>query len=514
MVVPRAAICALVVAALAAPAAARAELVALAPGAPVPRGALPVAPSLGVWRVPEGLPAAGVLARGPDRRLHPLEAHATEPLAPNEWWLGAVGADRVGPPAGLSRPVVVIDTGIDQTHPELAAMNVLLLNRQTTPVRGEEYHGTAVASIVGATADGKGMLGVYPGAQLASWDVGGETLAEVIAGIASAIQQPGPGVLNLSVGFEGIAGADLLTIAVDSAVAAGWLVVAAAGNAGDRGSPTTYPADLPHVVTVAATDRNANVASFSNRAPSIDLAAPGVGVLAAVPTWKDPSGFAALSGTSFAAPIVAGAAAWLWTARPQLDWTQVSAILHRSARDIDVPGVDPASGWGLLDIPAALALPAPIRDPQEPNDDIRLVGDGGIFGVGTPPLVDATVRRTRVAARLSTTDDPADVYRLYIPPGRELSAAVRSGPDVQLALWGPRTQGIGETATLRRRDLLGTGRTVRTRTGGKGAYYYLAATLLPGAPEEAYTLSVELRVARSRPTTRPAGAAASSAHGR
>jgi Subtilase family len=476
----------------------------------VPAGARPVAPSLGIWQVTGTPRLRGVIARGPNRVLHRLEAAATDPLAPSEWWLNAVGADRAQPPASPGRPVAVIDTGVDTSQPELSAMEVLLLNRQSTPARGEEHHGTAVASIVGAPEDGRGMIGVYPGAALASWDVGGQTLAEVVAGIAAAIQQSGPGVVNLSVGFEGIAGAPLLAVAVDSAVAAGWLVVAAAGNAGDRGSPPTYPADLPHVLTVAATDRNGNVASFSNRSPWTDVAAPGVGILAAVPTWKDPSGYALLTGTSYAAPIVAGAAAWIWTVRPQLDSTQVATILHRSAHDIDAPGVDPASGWGIVDIPAALALPAPIRDPQEPNDDIRLVADGGVFGVGTDPLVNGKATRTRLAARLSPGDDPADVYRLYVPPDREVSARLRSGREVQLALWGPKTQMLAEAAPLRRRDLLGQGRTVQTRATDKGAYYYLAATLLPGAPEEAYLVNVELRAARSRPTTRPGAGAASS----
>jgi hypothetical protein len=242
----------------------------------------------------------------------------------------------------------------------------------------------------------------------------------------------------------------------------------------------------------------------------MDVAAPGVGILAAVPTWRDASGFATLSGTSYAAPIVAGAAAWVWTVRPQLDASQVSAILHRSAHDIDVPGVDSASGWGIIDIPAALALPAPIHDPQEPNDDIRLVADGGVFGVGTDPLVDADVLHTRVAARLTPNDDPADVYRLYVPPGREVEARLRSGRDVQLGLWGPKTQLLAEAAPLRRRDLLGQGRDVKTRAAGKGAFYYLAATLQPGSPEESYLLSVELRAVRSQPTTRPGGAGGSS----
>ena len=479
----------------ASPARAGTELVALARSAAVPADAVPVAPSLGIWRVPAGEARRlrGVIAAGPDRRMRRLSSGPTDPLVPQEWWLDAVGADRAQPPAGPSKPVAVVDTGVDVTNPELAAANVLLLDPQRVTPGPEEHHGTAVASIVGAPADGKGMVGVYPGCEIVSWDAGAQTLAEVLAGIAAAIDQPGPGVINLSVGFTGGAGAGLLQVGVDSAVAAGWIVVAAAGNGGPH-SPPVYPADLAHVVTVGATDRNGNVAPFSSRSPYVDLAAPGVGVLAAVPAWKDASGFASLSGTSFAAPIVAGAAAWLWTARPQLDASQVVSILERSATDIDAPGVDPSSGWGLLDIPEALAAPSPIRDPQEPNDDVTLVADGGEFMVGTPPLVDATHRQTRVQAQLSPYDDPADVYRVFVPYGRELVATLRSGPNVRLALWGPRTVSIREPKPAATRDEIGVGTTVKTRNVSqrRGAYYYLVATLPPTAPATSYLVNVKL----------------------
>lgn len=493
----RVAILTIMVAAFAAtPARAGTVLVALARSAPVPADAAPVAPSLGIWRVPvhEARALRGVIASGPDRRMHRFERAATDPLVPQEWWLPAVGADRAQPPGGPSRLVAIVDTGVDVTQPELAAANVLLLGPQQVTPGPEEYHGTAVASIVGAPANGKGMIGVYPGAALASYDAGAETLSEVLAGIAAAISQPGPGVINLSVGFTGRAGASLLQFGVDAAVASGWLVVAAAGNGGEDGPPV-YPADLAHVLTVAATDRNDAVAPFSSRSPYVDLAAPGVGILAAVPTWKDPSGFALLSGTSFAAPIVSGAAAWLWTSRPQLDPSQVVSILERTATDIDAPGIDPSSGWGLLDIPAALAAPSPIRDPQEPNDDVPLVADGGAFGVGTPPLVDAHHLRTRVLATLSPYDDPADVYRVFVPYGREVVATLHTGRGVQLALWGPRTKSILEPKPAATRDQIDTGRTVRTRNVSQrhGAYYYLAATLPPTAAPTSYLVSVELR---------------------
>lgn len=503
MLVRRAAITALVAAALvvAAPSARAGVLVALERSAPVPADAKPVAPSLGIWRVPatEARRLQGVIAAGPDRRMHRFERTAvpTDPLLPQEWWWFAVGADKVPPPTGPGKPVVVVDTGVDVTHPEFSALSVLLLDQQRVTPGAEEHHGTAVASIVAAPADGKGMVGVYPGAALASYDAGGQSLSEVLSGIAAAIEQPGPGVINLSVGFTGPAGAGLLRVGVDSAFAAGWLVVAAAGNGGQNSEPV-YPADLPHVITVGATDRNGNVAPFSSRSPYLDLAAPGVSIVAAVPTWKDPTGFSQLTGTSFAAPIVAGAAAWLWTVRPLLDNTQVASILRDSAVDIDAPGLDPSSGWGLLSVPAALATPSPIRDPQEPNDDVQLVADGGEFTVGTPALVDGRIRHTRVQAELDRHEDPADVYRVFVPWGNEVVAHLQSGRGVRLGLWGPRTESIVERKPAATRDLIGSGATVRTRnvSSRKGAYYYLAATLAPGSASTSYLVSVELRAGR------------------
>src|SRR6185437_2839015 len=106
--------------------------------------------------------------------------------------------------------------------------------------------------------------------------------------------------------------------------------------------------------------------SFSSESQYVDIAAPGVDI--PVATALDNS-YAPESGTSFASPMVAAAAAWLWTVRPTLDASQVAEILRRSARDIGTPGYDVASGYGILDLTAALAAPTPLADPGEPNDD-------------------------------------------------------------------------------------------------------------------------------------------------
>src|SRR5207237_10467357 len=126
-----------------------------------------------------------------------------------------------------------------------------------------------------------------------------------------------------------------------------------AAGADDRrsGSRMFVPASLPHVVTVGATDRSDRFAFFSNRSSALDLAAPGVAIPVAVPTFYDPSGYTTFDGTSFSAPLVAGAAAWIWTVRPQLDPTQLEDVMRNSARDVGRKGWDADTGVGIPSIP-------------------------------------------------------------------------------------------------------------------------------------------------------------------
>ena len=128
------------------------------------------------------------------------------------------------------------------------------------------------------------------------------------------------------------------------------------------------------MLTVGATDSSSGVAPFSGRSRYVDLAAPGVGIPVALDgAWT------VLDGTSFSTPLVSGASAWVWTVRPELDATQLFEVMRRSAVDVGRRGRDDASGFGLLNVPAALAYPPPARDPFEPNDDIEFVRPGGLF---------------------------------------------------------------------------------------------------------------------------------------
>ena len=383
-------------------------LVQLSSGAPATADAVLVSRRQRIWRLPTGtaqrlLPA--LLARGvvqavePDRPVTLLRAEA-DPLASLEYWRPLVGADRVAPP-GPGKAVTVLDTGIDLAHPEFAGRaNTSVLGTQSLADTRTEFHGTAVSSIVGAQENGVGVVGVYPQAVVRSGDVRQLTVSQVIGALDAAIRA-GPSVINMSFG---VPYSRLFEDLVLTAFGAGSIVVAAAGNERQQGNTAASPANLNHVLTIAATDQQDRPTTFSTASLGVDLAAPGVDIPAAVPTAFSQSGYSLMAGTSFSAPIVTGATAWVWTVRAQLDNTQVFDLMRYSARDVAPQGFDRDTGFGLLDIPSALGDEAPSSDHQEPNDDIRHVRAGGLFGardepdhVTGPPerLVHGTARRDR-----------------------------------------------------------------------------------------------------------------------
>jgi hypothetical protein len=456
----------------------------------VAAGATPVALSLRVYRLPLATArrlAPGLRARAAlqtmeaDRPLVSVSVSETpvDPLEPQEWWRSVVGIDGLTPP-GPGRPVTVVDSGLELTHPEFANRpdTVALNPQEPAPFGGE--HGTSVSSLVAAPRNGVGIVGIYPQALLRSWDTAlGEgtqiDTSEVVKGIVAAADD-GPGVINLSLGSSEKDG--LVEQAIDEAYAKGSLVVVAAGNDGDRGNPAEYPADYAHVLTVGATNRDNAVAGFSSLSPYVDLAAPGQDVIVA--TASD-SSWQSESGTSFSTPIVSGAAAWIWTERPQLDNTQLFELLRRSATDIGPPGHDAGSGYGLLDVAAALAYPAPTRDPLEPNDNIDFVQpEGGSF-TGLGPLTSRARSGATLTARLDRFEDPRDVYRVWLRAGRAARVTVNSKANVVLRVWGPGTLSVdqSETSNLLAKD--GRARVGRKQVAVKaaksGRWAYVEVTL-------------------------------------
>jgi subtilisin family serine protease len=460
-------------------------------------GGSSIAPRLGIWRLPTAaaerlaprLRRAGVLTRMQRERVFVSFARASaiasaDPLPDSEWWLVSVGAAGLTTP-GPGKPVVIVDSGLDATHPLFVGRpNLTLLNPQTTR-GGEEDHGTEVGSVIGAGSAALGMVGVYPDAVLESWDASPFSLitdTEAVLGIEKATSL-GPAVINLSWGsFESDS---FVEQAVEAAYKGGSLVVAAVGNERGHGSSLAYPASYPHVLSVGATDENDAVTDFSSASPHLDLVAPGQDIVAADP--QAAGGFSSVDGTSFAAPLVAGAAAWVWTARPSLDNTQLFQLLRSSATDLGPAGWDPDYGYGLLDLPAALAMPAPSSDPQEPNEDVDEVRPGGVFGTQANPVL----RAGALSARVDAVDDPRDVYRIALPAGKRVTVRV-STPGLTLTIWGPRTTSVLEARSARKRDVLARG-SLAAAARGTGNVGYVEVGLRPGTREASYKLTVSTR---------------------
>jgi len=475
-------------------------------------------PQISLWQLPSaaaarmlpGLRAAGLVRSvTPDLPLRPQQvsrslSFCTDQFCPQEWWIHAVGAD-VWTPPGPGAPVTMIDSGVDLSHPEFAGRpNTTPLDTQTFTATEEELHGTATASMVGAQAngDGHGIEGIYPQAKLQIWDAspgGVLTVGGEISGLSAAVER-GPGVINLSLG-----GPDRLAIeehAILAAFGSGSLVVASAGNDREDGSPRSFPASFAHVLTIGATDESNRATYFSSASPDMDLAAPGQDMLVAIPLfWSRPAdtmpGYLPLAGTSFSAPLVSGASAAVWTVRPTLSNTQLFEVMRRSAHRVGTRGWNRDTGYGILDVNAALARKAPATDPQEPNEDVYLVKPNGLFRAGHPALTAPAHPRSVLAAHLEQGDDPEDVYRAYLPAKGRLTVTVRPGGPVDLEVWSRRTRSVFERGAAAKRDLLGLSAHRRAsrerlvvRGAGSGQYVYVDAFLSKKAREAGYTISV------------------------
>jgi len=461
-------------------------------------------PQIQLWSVPSrtttrmlpGLRAAGLVRSvTPDLPLRPLRAarslsFCTDPLCTQEWWIHAVGAD-VWTPPGPGAPVTMIDSGVDVSHPEFAGrLNTTTLNTQTFTGEDEE-HGTATASVVGAPQNATGIEGIYPQGKLQIWDASPAGLLTVggeIDGLSTAVRH-GRGVINLSLGgFDRIA---IEEHAILAAFGAGSLVVASAGNDRQQHSPPSFPASFAHVLTIGATDESNRTTYFSSSSPDMDLTAPGQDMIVAVPTMWNSSGYEPLDGTSLSAPLVSGASAAVWTLRPTLTNTQLFEVMRRSAHQVSGRGWNRNTGYGILDVNAALAHKAPAADPQEPNEDVYLVKPNGIFKGGHPRV------RGALAAHLEQGDDPEDVYRAYVPAHGRLIVTLRPSANVNLEVWGSRTRTVFERGTAAKRDLLGMSAHRGARTervivhgGGAGQYVYVDAFLAKTVRDAGYTLSV------------------------
>jgi len=269
-------------------------------------------------------------------------------------------------------------------------------------------------------------VGVWPGARALNIPLPSNALtcSASAKGVGQAIAS-GAAVINMSYGSASLCRAEYN--ALQRAVSRGIIPVAAAGNEFASGNPPEFPASLPHVLTVAAINASLSASSFSNANSAVDLSAPGENIMTAVPVGLDedgnPDGYMALDGTSFSAPMVAAAVAWVRAARPDLQPDQVAQAVRLSARDLGKKGFDVQTGFGLLDVGAALMREPPPADPLEPNDDMTFV-NGRSFGTPSP-VVFAGSGRTRFLALVDAYEDPVDVYRVKVRPHKRLLAIAK-----------------------------------------------------------------------------------------
>lgn len=236
--------------------------------------------------------------------------------------------------------IAIIDSGMDVGHPDLAS-KVDPADRwntfsQTANVTDTMGHGTFVAGIAGAaTGNGIGIAGVGWDARLMAVKVadpsGGLALTDIAEGIVWAVDH-GAKVLNISLGST--TGSPALASAVAYAQAQGAVVVASAGNAAQEGNPVIYPAAYPGVIAVGATDGGRFRAWFSEHGPWVTMAAPGVRIVSttvrAGSTFWPAGSYNIGNGTSFAAPIVAGTAALVWSRSADATGAQVRAAVVKS----------------------------------------------------------------------------------------------------------------------------------------------------------------------------------------
>ncbi|GGZ93395.1 type VII secretion-associated serine protease mycosin [Streptomyces echinoruber] len=309
----------------------------------------------------------------------PAPAAYADGIRARQWALDALHTQEAWRTTkGKGVTVAVLDTGVEADHPDLAG-NVLpgkdmigFGARQGE--RAWARHGTAMAGIIAGHGHGPGgadgVMGIAPEAKILPVRViledgdparararttRGNALAEGIRWAADH----GADVINLSLGDDSASAhpEPAEDEAVQYALKKGAVVVASAGNGGEKGDHISYPAAYPGVIAATAVDRYGTRASFSTRRWYATVSAPGVDVVIADPDHRYYEGW----GTSAASAFVSGAAALVKAAHPDLTPAQIKKLLEDTARNAPAGGRDDSRGFGLVDPAAALRAAARLK---------------------------------------------------------------------------------------------------------------------------------------------------------
>jgi subtilisin family serine protease len=284
--------------------------------------------------------------------------------------------------------VAIIDTGIDETHPDFAGRIKAMASFVDDTPRDENGHGTHVAGIVAGSGakSGAKYVGVAPEADLYIAKVldgdGSGSMSGVMAGIEWAVLDQKAQVINLSLGGVGPCdGTDALSTLCDEAVQqAGVVICAAAGNTGPGASTVGSPGCARYVITVGAVDDGDQMARFSSRGPTSDgrfkpdIVFPGVSIAAAQGAGTElgpvvADGYIAISGTSMATPHASGVAALMLQANPHLSSSQLKTQMLATAVNLGFDPNDQGVGRGdaFQSYQKALELLPPEPSPEPPD---------------------------------------------------------------------------------------------------------------------------------------------------
>ncbi len=247
--------------------------------------------------------------------------------------------------------VAVVDTGIAPRHPDLRVYGGASFVPGVTRWHDDHYHGTHVAGTIAASMNNRGVVGVAPDARLYAVKVlnkKGQGYTSWILNGLTWCHRHNMHIVNLSLG----SGASNHTTtnyskAYEKAGAAlrkrGILPVAAAGNSGNTSKPYVgNPGRCPSFMAVSSVDCKRRRSSFSSYGPQVEICAPGSSVMSTYP----PNGYKQLSGTSMAAPHVAGVAALVKRRHPTWSGDRIRVHLWRTAMDLGRPGRDWFFGYG------------------------------------------------------------------------------------------------------------------------------------------------------------------------
>ena len=285
-----------------------------------------------------------------------------------QWNLKAIGMEEAWRSGLTGKGVVVaiVDSGLSGSTMDIDQSRILPGKNCVggTGVDDALGHGTFVAGIIGATKDnGVGIAGIAPGVTIVPikcYATDQTDFAAQAAGIYAAVDEYHCDILNISAGDPEIV--PEVEAAIRHALDEGVIVVAAAGNSGNK--DLLYPASYDGVISVSNVGRDLVLSATSNKNDHVWVTAPGREI---VSLGRLPLTVKMSSGTSFSAPAVAGVAALLKEAFPQMTPADFREILKVSSKDLGSKGYDIYYGWGLVQAPDAIRAAADYYGVEAPD---------------------------------------------------------------------------------------------------------------------------------------------------